>query len=38
MKNIAKISLSLLIVSIMLIGLAWAEESDSSKDESFEEE
>jgi hypothetical protein len=38
MKNIAKISLSLLIVSVVLIGLAWAETSDSSKDESFEEE
>lgn len=42
MKNITKISLSILLVSILLIGFAWAGASDSnqdeSQDESFEEE
>ncbi|KXS40833.1 MAG: hypothetical protein AWU58_1854, partial [Methanohalophilus sp. T328-1] len=38
MKNITKISLSILLVSIMLIGFAWAGASDSSHDDSFEEE
>lgn len=38
MKNITKISLSILLVSIMLIGFAWAGASDSSQDDSFEEE
>ncbi|MCM1986335.1 S1 family peptidase [Methanococcoides seepicolus] len=38
MKNMLKISLSIMIISIMFTGFAWAGSSDSSQDEYFEEE
>ncbi|ABE52267.1 hypothetical protein [Methanococcoides burtonii] len=41
MKNMTKMTLSILIIGIigiMLTGFAWAESSDSSQDEAFEEE